>query len=144
MNFRPNGNWKRKRNPSLQELKGLVDSYIEQEVLYREALAMNLDHNDEIVKRRLAQKMEFLSDGLAESLQPTTEILRDYYEKRKSDYQKPSVYSMELVYFSNDVHAEATNDALAALKTQNPQDFGDNISLPANYTEQDASTIARD
>ena len=61
---------KRNRQPSLQELKGLVNQYIEQEVLYREALAMNLDHNDEIVKRRLAQKMEFLSDGLAELLQP--------------------------------------------------------------------------
>ena len=42
---------KRTREPSLQEIKGLVESYIEQEVLYREALAMNLDHNDEIIKR---------------------------------------------------------------------------------------------
>ena len=62
--------------------------HVEQEVLYREALAMNLDHNDEIVKRRLAQKMEFISDGLAESLQPTKEMLVEYYDKNKDNYKK--------------------------------------------------------
>jgi hypothetical protein len=88
--------------------------------------------------------MEFLSDGLAESLQPTSEILQDYYEKRKSNYQKPPVYTMELVYFSNDDQIKSTNDALVALKTQNPQVLGENISLPSKYSEQNATIIARD
>ncbi len=134
----------RDRQPTFEEVHGLIGQYIEQEVLYQEALAMNLDHNDEIVKRRLAQKMEFLSDGLAESLQPTSEILQDYYEKRKSNYQKPPVYTMELVYFSNDDQIKSTNDALVALKTQNPQVLGENISLPSKYSEQNATIIARD
>jgi hypothetical protein len=75
---------KRNRQPTFEELENLIDEYIQQEVLYKEALVMKLDHNDEIVKRRLAQKMEFISDGLTESLQPTKEMLMAYYEKNKA------------------------------------------------------------
>lgn len=135
---------KRGRNPSFQELQGLVKHYIEQEVLYQQALALNLDHNDEIVKRRLAQKMEFLSDGLAESLQPTEEMLQAYYEKHQSDYPKPPVYTMKLVYFDKTVRSDAHNDALAAMNTQNPQDSGDKISISQAYEAVNAIGIARD
>ena len=135
---------KRNRKPNLQELKGLVNQYIEQEVLYQEALSMNLDHNDEIVKRRLAQKMEFISDGLAESLQPTEEMLLAYYEKNKENYKKSSIYTMQNVYFSNDKRNNAFEDAKIALNAENPAIHGDNISLPAKYTNMSALKIARD
>jgi hypothetical protein len=46
-----------KRLPTDEELKSLIQQDIKQEIFYREALKMNLDHNDEIIKRRLAQKM---------------------------------------------------------------------------------------
>ncbi len=137
-------NLQRNKAPSFEELQGLIRQNIEQEVLYQEALAMNLDHNDEIVKRRLAQKMVFLSDDMAESLQPTLKMLQDYYENHKSNYQKPPIYTMTLVNFSKDDRADATNDALAALKAPNPQDLGDNILLPETYTEASAIYIARD
>ena len=68
------------RDPTPQELKGLLDNYIKEEIYYREALAMNLDHNDEIIRRRLAQKMKFLSQDLAESSDPT-----DNDHARRSD-----------------------------------------------------------
>jgi len=135
---------KRNRQPSLQELKGLVNQYIEQEVLYREALAMNLDHNDEIVKRRLAQKMEFLSDGLAESLQPTEEMLVTYYEEHKEDYKKSPIYTLEQVYFSEEKRSNVFEDAKSALKSENPEELGDNISLNSQYTTVSALKIARD
>lgn len=134
----------RNRPPSLQELKGLFDQYIEQEILYREALAMNLDHNDEIVKRRLAQKMEFLSDGLIEAFQPTDEMLAVYYEENKEDYTKPSIYTLQQVYFSLDKRQLAFEDAKSALTSQHPEELGDNISLSAQYANADALRIARD
>ena len=137
-------NSQRSRPPSIEEMQGLIGNYIEQEVLYQEALAMNLDHNDEIVKRRLAQKMEFLSDDMAESLQPTLKMLQDYYEKHKSNYQKPPMYTMTLVFFNKEVRTDATSDALAALKAPNPQNLGDNILLPGTYTEENVKIIARD
>lgn len=135
---------KRNRQPSLQELKGLVNQYIEQEVLYREALAMNLDHNDEIVKRRLAQKMEFISDALAETLQPTEEMLVTYYEEHKENYIKSPIYTMQQVYFSEDKRGNVFEDVKSALKSENPEDLGDNISLSSQYTSVSALKIARD
>jgi hypothetical protein len=135
---------KRNRQPSLQELKGLVKQYIEQEVLYREALEMNLDHNDEIVKRRLAQKMEFLSDGLAESLQPTEEMLITYYEENRENYKKLPIYTLEQVYFSEVKRVNVFEDAKSALKSENPEELGDNISLSSQYTTVSALKIARD
>lgn len=135
---------KRSRQPTLAEINGMVEKYIEQEILYREALAMNLDHNDEIVKRRLAQKMEFISDGLAESLQPTEEVLIAYYEKHKENYQKDPIYTLQQVYFSNDKRTDAVADATNALVAESPESLGDNISLPAAYTDASAFLIARD
>jgi len=135
---------KRNRQPSLQELKGLVNQYIEQEVLYREALAMNLDHNDEIVKRRLAQKMEFISDALAETLQPTNEMLITYYEEHKENYKKSPIYTMQQVYFSEEKRGNVFEDAISALKSENPEELGDNISLSSQYKSVSALKIARD
>ena len=135
---------KRNRRPTLEEMQGMINQYVEQEVLYQEALAMNLDHNDEIVKRRLAQKMEFISDGMAESLQPTQKMLETYYENHRDNYAKAPIYSMKISYFSEDKRKNASADAQAALKEENPQELADNISLPNSYTQESAFKIARD
>ena len=54
------------RPPTREELDGLVEQQIREEVLYREAVAMGLDQNDTIVRRRLVQKLEFLSQDLVD------------------------------------------------------------------------------
>jgi hypothetical protein len=58
--------WEKKwqRSPTRVELEGLIEQQIQEEVLYREALAMGLDLNDGVVRRRLAQKVEFISYDL--------------------------------------------------------------------------------
>lgn len=134
----------RDRKPTLEELSGLVNEFVEQEVLYQEALSMNLDHNDEIVKRRLAQKMEFISDGLAESLQPTEDILKKYFEDNKDNYLKDPVYDISHVYFSQEKRSDAFSDAQNALKSVSKEGLGDPISLPKTYTEASAFLISRD
>ena len=134
----------RNRQPTLEELSGLVNEFIEQEVLYQEALEMNLDHNDEIVKRRLAQKMEFISDGLAESLQPTEDILKKYFEDHKDNYSKDPIYTISHVYFSQDKRSDAYNDAKNALKLVSMEGLGDPISLPKTYTDASSFAISRD
>ena len=134
----------RNRKPTLEELSGLVNEFVEQEVLYQEALEMNLDHNDEIVKRRLAQKMEFISDGLAESLQPTDDMLKKYFEANIDNYSKDPVYTMSHVYFSQDKRSDAFSDAENALKSASKKGFGDPISLPKTYTNASAFLISRD
>ena len=134
----------RNRQPNIEELTGLVNEFVEQEVLYQEALSMNLDHNDEIVKRRLAQKMEFISDGLAESLQPTDDMLKKYFEDKKDNYSKDPVYTMSHIYFSQDNRSDAYSDAENVLKLESMEGSGDPISLPKTYTNASAFIISRD
>lgn len=135
---------KRNRQPSMNEVKGLISEYLEQEIFYREALKMNLDHNDEIVKRRLAQKMQFISDELAETLVPNEEMLEDYYNKNKDNYKKPAVFSLEQVYFSPDKRDDATNDARVLLASNNIPNQVDPLSLSKKYENVSGTKIAID
>ena len=73
-------NWTRVRlrPPTAEELRGLVDDHVREEVYYREALALGLDRDDTIIRRRLRQKLEFLSADLGGQAQPSEEQLRQY------------------------------------------------------------------
>src|SRR5271154_6879215 len=71
------------RQPTEEEFRGLVEAFIRQEILYREGLAMGLDKDDTIVKRRMAQKMEFLAEDVAASHEPTTDELKTWYGKNQ-------------------------------------------------------------
>ncbi|WP_186755644.1 peptidyl-prolyl cis-trans isomerase [Echinicola salinicaeni] len=98
------GLWKNqwKRDPNEQEIKAFIDQYLRQEVFYKEALALNLDHNDIIVKRRLSQKMEAVSNDLNAMINPPDEgELRAFYDKNKSLFQFPDSYSFHQVLFTN-------------------------------------------
>ncbi len=64
------------RSPTESELQGLIDDYVTEEVLYREALALGLDRDDLVVRRRMRQKMEFLYDGLVERDPPPLSTTR--------------------------------------------------------------------
>ena len=83
--------WERQmgRPPQPQELQGLIDNFIREEVLVREAQALGLDRDDTIVRRRLAQKMEFLSEDLALLNEPTQADVSDYFEHHPDLYRLP-------------------------------------------------------
>src|SRR3954453_12021205 len=68
------------RPPTREEMQGLVDDYVREEVLYREARAMGLDQDDVIVRRRMRQKFEFLADDLATRGIPTDQELEAYFQ----------------------------------------------------------------
>ncbi|WP_288373207.1 peptidylprolyl isomerase [uncultured Algoriphagus sp.] len=96
--------WKNqwKREPNEQDIKAFIDQYLRQEVFYKEALALGLDHNDIIVKRRLAQKMEAVSNDLNAMLNPPTDAdLREFYESNDSLFLLPPTYSFRQVLFTN-------------------------------------------
>ena len=69
------------RNPDEDELRGLVRAHIREELLFREALALGLDRDDTIVRRRLAQKMEFLTDDLVGATDPDDTVLQRYFSE---------------------------------------------------------------
>ncbi len=114
-----------RREPTREDFNRLVENRVQNEVLYREALAMGLDKNDEIVKRRMAQKMQFLAEDVAAAREPETAELRSWFEKNKAMFAQPSRVSFRHLYFSPDRRGQRTRDeaekALAKLAGQ-PQD----------------------
>jgi len=105
-----------KRQPTEKELQNLIALKIKQEIFYQEALKMNLDHNDEIIKRRLAQKMQFLSDDIASLKEPTEDELQEYYKDHANKYLTPISYSLYQIIFSPDKRTDNRKDALETLK----------------------------
>jgi len=105
-----------RREPTAEEFNRLVEDKVQGEILYREALAMGLDKGDEIVKRRMAQKMQFLAEDVATAREPTAEQLRAWYEKNSASFALPPRVSFRHLYFSPDRRgARAREDAAQAL-----------------------------
>lgn len=88
------------RLPDEQELRGLITAHLREEVLYREALALGLDREDSIVRRRLAQKMEFLTGDLMQAAPPDDATLQQFFVGRAAQYAKPGRVSFRHVFFS--------------------------------------------
>ena len=96
--------WEKKwqRLPTEAELEGLVEAQIREEVLYREALAMGLDQNDTIVRRRLAQKVEFISADLASQAEPSDIDLQSYLASHADKFEVPARVSFQQIYLNAD------------------------------------------
>jgi hypothetical protein len=102
--------------PTAQQLQGLIDIKVREEVLYREALALGLDKDDAIVKRQLARKMDFLAEDLSKLEEPKPGDLRAWYEQNKARFALPGRASFRHVYFSPDRRGSAARaDAEGAL-----------------------------
>ncbi len=120
--------------------KGMVEDKIREEVLYREGLAMGLDKDDTIVKRRMAQKMEFLAEDVGTAHEPTTAELKTWFEKNSSQFTMASRYSFRHVYFSPDRRGENVQaDAVKALAqiASHPEDSKLAVSLADPFMFQD-------
>ncbi len=104
------------RQPTPAEFQAMVEDKVREEILYREALAMGLDKDDTIVKRRMAQKMQFLAEDVAGAHEPSTAELKAWFEKNSSKFALPSRYSFRHLYFSPDKRGKnAQGDAAKAL-----------------------------
>ena len=80
------------RPPSEEELKTIIENFIQNEVLYREALKLNLDRGDIIVKRRLVQKLGFLKQEEGVKI-PNDNELKKYFDENKGEFRIPKGYS---------------------------------------------------
>ncbi len=129
-----------RRPPSPQELRGLVDQLIKEEVYYREAKRLGLDTNDTIVRRRLVQKLTFLTEDIATAAPPDTSALEAYYQDNVDNYRLPERYTFTHRYFSADRRDDAEADARAALK--DPSVSGDPFMLQRNYASRSQREIA--
>ena len=140
-----------KRQPTQQELQGLINRYIRDEILHREALAMDLDDRDLVIQRRLVQKLTFVFEDLAETIEPTDDELKNYLRENQEKYRIPEMISFTQVYFNpgkrKDVMEEAKT-VMARLKSaqSTPEEavsLGDTIMIDSSFREKSPDEAAR-
>jgi parvulin-like peptidyl-prolyl isomerase len=123
--------------PSPDQVNALVDNYIRSEILYREALRLGLDKNDEIIKRRLVQKMAFLTADSDSFAALTDADVQAYYNAHKADFAVPPKVSFRHVYFrADDPKAEARAAEALRQLTAHPAEsgsVGDPFPLESEY-----------
>jgi peptidyl-prolyl cis-trans isomerase C len=149
-------NWERQwqRSPTEEELRGLVEARIREEILYRTAQSMGLDRNDVVVRRRMVQKMELLSQDLATITEPPEAELRAWFEENRASYRVPPRISFRHVYFNLDRRGFEQADAdaramLAELRATEPTEadlagLGDRFMLAGEYRLRTPEEIARE
>src|SRR6516225_9338875 len=141
------------RQPTPQEFNALVEDKVREEVLYREALAMGLDKDDTIVKRRMAQKMQFLAEDVAAAHEPSTDQLKSWFERNREKFALPGRHSFRHIYFSPDKRGKnAQLDAcntLAKIAGQQEDSkiavsTGDSFMFQDYYGDRTLSAIAKE
>jgi peptidyl-prolyl cis-trans isomerase C len=126
--------------PSPEEMRALVDARVREEILYREALALGLEKDDAIVRRRMAQKMEFLFEDVAKLREPSPGELRAWFERNAERFTQPGRVTFKHLYFSPDRRGSRTRDdaahALAAIAGK-PMDAPEATALGDPFMFQD-------
>ena len=111
----------RQRPPTREEWEGLIRARVREEVYYREALALGLDKDDTIIRRRLQQKMEFVSDDIAAQAEPTDAELNAYLQAHPDKFRVEPQFTFRQVYLNPEKHGEnLARDAAQLLATVEP------------------------
>ena len=135
------------RPPTAQELSGIVDSYVSDEVLYREGKALGLDRDDPVIKRRVRQKLEVMAEEAGERTTPTDADLAAYLQAHQEKFARPAIVSFEQLYFdTSKAGAEArVNAAKMALSAgRSDAALGEPTMLPRTVDREGIDMITRD
>ncbi len=135
------------------ELQLLIDDYVREEALHREALALGMDENDYVIKQRLIQSLKFITNGfISSAVDVSDEEVAEYYEENKDDYYVDPYATFTHVYFSSDRHGAEEAKALAGAKLEqlNAENVpfsestrhGDRFLYNVNYVERTEEFVA--
>lgn len=137
------------RPPTTEELKGLVDDYVKEEIYVREALRMGLDADDVVIRKRLRLKMEFLIGAEAEATPPTEVQLQAFLDTHPDRFRQVPRVSFEQVYINPQKHGPDANDTALALLDPLRKDatyfmaVGDPTLLPSSMPLIDQQGVAQ-
>lgn len=140
------------RSPTKQELKGLIDEFVKEEILYREALALGLDQNDLIIRRRLRQKMEFLNEDVNLPRAPSDVELHVFYNAHLEHFRRPDRISFQQIYLNPNDAADSWEQTAVELMARlngnlsasvDPGLLGDRSLLPNQLAGVTKSDIAK-
>ena len=146
--------WERrwKRPPTRQELEGIIDNYVRESLLYEQALAMGLNEDDPITRRRMAQKLEFLTKDLALLKEPEAGELEHFFAEHQARYRGVDLITFSHAFINPDVRDSSAPDDAAELLAQlqaegEPEprslDVGDRFMLGSYYPEVTEAQVRR-
>lgn len=134
------------RFPTEDEINALVENHVREEVFYREALAMGLDQNDPMVKRRMRMKLEFILEDLS-SQDVNDEVLNAYLEQHPDKFRSEAQLSFQQVFLNPEKRKDLASVAKKLLASLNggaaPEALGDSTLVPSDYSLATQSEIAR-
>ena len=133
----------RQRQPTAEELRGLIDNFIVEEVLYREAVSIGLDQDDTIIRRRLRQKMEFLLDDFT-AIEPSDADLQQFLDENPDRFRADALISFVQVYlneFSRN-EAEAVLAKLQSSDIASADDLSESHLLPFRFDNASEAAVS--
>jgi hypothetical protein len=140
------------RPPTRRELDGVIGAYVREDILYRQAIAIGLNKDDPITRRRMAQKLEFLTNNIALSKEPQEGELERYFADNSNLYRDPDRVTFSQVFLDPDARDDTTLDDAAGLLSQlraagkpDAETFsaGDRFMLPNYYHRASELDIRR-
>lgn len=142
------------RRPTPQEFQGLLRDYLRQEIAYREAVKMGLDQDDIIIRRRMRQKLELLTDDIVSFSEPADTELQNYLEENQEEFRLEPVIDLRQIYISRDKRGAGADEFARSLLAQLRRDpgdqpmadwreMGDALPLPAELERARSSEISR-
>ena len=138
------------RPPTREELEGLIRDRVREEVYSRQAIAMGLDRDDPIIRRRLQQKLAFVTDGVAAVAEPTNAELADYLKTHAASFGVDRHVTFSQVYLDPNKRGEHlarnANELLTQLRQQghdvDPSSLGDTFLLEHRFEGTSTTEIA--
>ena len=137
------------REPSDTELNHLIESYVRDEILYREGVKLGLDRDDIVVKRRVRQKIELIAEEDASTRAPTDAELSAYLAANPARFVQPAILTFEQVFLGPSTSGPAVVPAMAVTREAlrngtDPEALGKPTLLPRQMTQAPADLVARD
>ncbi len=140
-----------RRQPTSAEIEGLIKDRVQEEVYCREAIALGLDKDDTVIRRRLRQKIEFVTDDVAALADPADDQLNVYLKAHADTFRMPQQFTFSHVYLNPERHGEHLAQDIAKLLAQLQQagdsadlsELGDSFALEHNFQSVPAGEIVR-
>jgi PPIC-type PPIASE domain len=137
------------RPPTTEEVKGLIDQYVREEMLSREAMKLGLEQDDTVIRRRLQQKMEFIVEDLA-AAEPTDADLAGYLAEHPDAFRQDQELTFRHIYLNPKKYGEqldsVANKLLTALKSKDAQTdistLGDPTLLDPAFRDEPQGRVA--
>lgn len=139
------------REPNPDELRGMINEHLVEEMLYREALELGLDGQDQIIRRRLAQKIRFLNEDNQLLERPSEDALREWFEARQDQYARAPRITFQHIYLNPETQGTGLEQRLEEISQQLAEDnqaqsppVGDLFLLPNAYQDAPLQRVAGD